>query len=102
MQDLVVIDEAKLLMMMGDRRFVQLLPCLGATATQLKHLPRRGCPSCLRTQVTETRSTIIATAKRCVAGSRGQRLLDLKALLAANKLRIHAPNARGQTIKWTL
>lgn len=84
--NLLVVEDAMILSMLGDPRFIALLPCLADGNTALDSIPKK-CGRCNRKQA-DTRKTIMSSLKNCVASARGSTLAKLKDLMNARQLRI--------------
>lgn len=90
----VTVEDATISMMLTDPRFTELLPCLASSQTALAQIGKK-CARCARARTAYKRN-VMAQAKQCVAGAKGDRLARLKQLLHTES--VHVITAAGRKI----
>ncbi len=84
--NLLVIEDQMVMSMLGDPRFVSLLPCLADGNATLDAIPKK-CGRCNKKRA-DARVTIMASLRNCIANARGSTLTQLKELLNTRQIRI--------------
>ena len=98
--NLLQITEATVAGLMGNTQFLDAVPCLKA-ASIVGAQAKSGCGRCPRKRAAAANQTA-ANGLRCLAGLRGAKLAEVKALLGAKQLRFWVTNAQGSKVKYTL
>lgn len=101
--NLLTIEDSTIKAMMVDPRIMALLPCLSGPKQSLESTEPGG-KDCQRCQAEKKQLVIDAmrTSRSCITSARGQRLIDLKAILNTNQIRIYVKNATGKRTAYTL
>lgn len=97
MGKVIDIEDSTILTMLGDQKFLDLLPCFSKTASAIRRV-KAGCGRCKKSERRKL-SPILKDARNCLAGLPGSKRKELKRLLNCDQYVLIRPNAKGSLIR---